>query len=105
MKTGCGRLGITLPVPSVASPSSAVLSASPKDAHQDLKALWGIFMSCYGCLHDSSALECREAQEVPSSIDNCGWGVAVSQHLTNLGFLPSLWGAAALSARPVLFHT
>lgn len=41
---------MTLPVPSIASSSSTILSASPKDTHQDLRALWGICMSFYGCL-------------------------------------------------------
>lgn len=67
MKAGCGRLGITLPVHSVASPSSGVLSASPEDTHQDLKALWEICMSCYGCLpgvdHESSALTAMKHKE------------------------------------------
>lgn len=54
-------------VHSVASPSSAVLSASPKDAHQDLRALWGICMSCYGHLlgvdHETSALTAMKHRE------------------------------------------
>lgn len=67
MKAGCGSLGITLPVPSVASPTSAVLRASPNDSHQDLRALWGICMSCYGPLLgvdcESSALTAMKHKE------------------------------------------
>lgn len=50
-----------LPVP------LAVLSASPKDAHQDLRALWGICVSSYGRLlgvdHDTSALTAMKHKE------------------------------------------
>lgn len=67
MKAGCRSLGIILPVPSVASPSSGDLSASPKDTHEDLKALWGICISCYGHLlgadHESSALPAMKHKE------------------------------------------
>lgn len=58
---------MTLAVPSLASPSSALLSASPKDPHQDLRALWGICMSCYarllGVNHESSALTAVKHKE------------------------------------------
>ena len=67
MEAGCGRLGVTLPVPSAACPPSAVLVACLKDAHQGLRALWGICMSWYGHLlgvdHEATSLTAMKYKE------------------------------------------